>query len=86
MLTSVHAVLCVPLVVCSRESLFNIIIGLFLSFYGSFALLYPHHEALHFNGLAEQLVVALPTGLSGVCLHCPAWLSLHSGFGCQELA
>lgn len=38
---------------------------MFLAFYGAFALLYPHHDALHLNGLAEQLVAVLPAGLSG---------------------
>ncbi len=49
----------------SREKLFNIIIGVFLAFYAAFALLYPHHDALHLNGMAEQLVEVLPAGLSG---------------------
>lgn len=52
---------------CSREKLFNIIIGTFLTFYTGFALLYPHHDTLHLNGLAEHLVQVLPSGLSGAC-------------------
>ena len=40
---------------------------MFLAFYGAFALLYPHHDALHLNGMAEQLVEVLPAGLSGEC-------------------
>ncbi len=50
---------------CSREKLFNVIVGCFLAFYGGFALLYPHHDALHLTGLADRLVNVLPSGLSG---------------------
>lgn len=51
----------------SREKLFNIIIGVFLSFYVAFALLYPHHDYLHLDGLAERMAPMLPNGLLGAC-------------------
>ena len=54
---------CLP--ACSRERLFNIIISVFLTFYAGFALLYPHHDALHLNIMADQLTGVLPTGLLG---------------------
>lgn len=54
-----------PWLPCSREKLFNVIVGCFLAFYGGFALLYPHHDALHLTGLADKLVNVLPAGLSG---------------------
>ncbi|KAI3428755.1 hypothetical protein D9Q98_007577 [Chlorella vulgaris] len=58
----------------SREKLFNIIIGTFLTFYTGFALLYPHHDTLHLNGLAEHLVQVLPSGLSGLVGMVRNWL------------
>ena len=54
-----------PFLACSRERLFNIIISVFLTFYAGFALLYPHHDALHLNLMADQLTGVLPTGLLG---------------------
>ena len=50
----------------SREKLFNIIIGAFLSFYAVFAFAYPHHDALHLDGMAATLSM-LPSGMSGAC-------------------
>ncbi|EFN55123.1 hypothetical protein CHLNCDRAFT_134175 [Chlorella variabilis] len=58
----------------SREKLFNIIIGIFLTFYAGFAMLYPHHDALHLNSMADQLVTALPSGLSGMVGMIRNWL------------
>lgn len=64
---------CSPPSWCSREKLFNIIIGVFLAFYGSFALLYPHHDYLHLDILAARLVPVLPSGLSGAQCGVLAW-------------
>eukprot|EP00887_Chlorella_sp_A99_P002570 scaffold6.g2570.t1 len=49
----------------SRARLFNLTVSFFLFFYGGFALLYPHHDALHFGGLAEGVAAGLPAGLAG---------------------
>lgn len=58
----------------SREKLFNIIVGCFLAFYGGFALVYPHHDALHLTGMADKLVGVLPAGLSGMVGMVRNWL------------
>lgn len=50
----------------SRDKLFNIVIvsfGLTLFLFGF--LLYPNHQFLHLNGLAERLTEILPRGLEG---------------------
>jgi AAA family ATP:ADP antiporter len=58
----------------SRETLFNIIVTLFLSFYGGFALLYPFHESLHLGASADALVSTLPIGLAGMVGMVRNWL------------
>nr|BBG40173.1 hypothetical protein [Parachlorella kessleri] len=58
----------------SRERLFNIILGFFITFYAGFGLLYPSHEALHLNGMGDALVQVLPTGLSGMVGMVRNWL------------
>lgn len=58
----------------SRETLFNIIVTLFLSFYGGFALLYPLHESLHLGASADALVSTLPIGLAGMVGMVRNWL------------
>jgi len=46
----------------SRERLFNIILGFFITFYAGFGLLYPSHEALHLNGMGDALVQVRSSG------------------------
>ncbi|KAL3138241.1 hypothetical protein ABBQ32_006060 [Trebouxia sp. C0010 RCD-2024] len=49
----------------SRATLFNIVVSIFLALYTGFALLYPHHEVMHFNGLAAHMLEKYPTGFAG---------------------
>lgn len=49
----------------SRATLFNIVVGIFLALYAGFALLYPHHEMMHFDGLATHMLDTYPTGFAG---------------------
>lgn len=56
----------------SRETLFNMVIFVFMAWFVAFALLYPSHETFHFHALAEDTLKTLPSGLAGavgmVCL------------------
>lgn len=58
----------------SREKIFNVTMGGFLMFYASFALVYPHHEALHISSLADSLQQVLPAGFSGLVGMVRNWL------------
>jgi len=58
----------------SREKIFNIVMGCFLMFYGGFAFLYPHHEALHGGPFADWLLSTLPNGLAGFVGMVRNWL------------
>ena len=58
----------------SRDKIFNIIIFGFLSFYATFAFVYPHHEALHISSLADSLEAFLPSGFSGLVGMIRNWL------------
>lgn len=49
----------------SRATLFNIVVGIFLALYTGFALLYPHHEMMHFHGFAAHMLDTYPTGFAG---------------------
>ena len=49
----------------SRETLFNIVIGVFMVWFLTFALLYPSHETIHFHSFAEDTLKTLPSGLAG---------------------
>lgn len=49
----------------SRATLFNIVVGIFLALYAGFALLYPHHEMMHFDGFATHMLDTYPTGFAG---------------------
>ncbi len=49
----------------SRETLFNIVIAVFMVWFLTFALLYPSHETIHFHGFAEDTLKTLPSGLAG---------------------
>ena len=49
----------------SRGTLFNIVIATFMTWFVAFGLLYPHHEAIHFHGFAEDTLKTLPSGLAG---------------------
>lgn len=69
----------------SREKLFNIIVGCFLAFYGGFALVYPHHDALHLTGMADKLVGVLPAGLSGAPPPELGWAPGTVGPGLQDV-
>lgn len=58
----------------SREKIFNLVIACFLMFYTGFALVYPHHEAMHVSSLADQLQSVLPSGFSGLVGMIRNWL------------
>ena len=58
----------------SREKIFNLTMAGFLMFYASFALVYPHHEALHISSLADSLQQVLPAGFSGLVGMVRNWL------------
>lgn len=58
----------------SREKIFNLVISCFLIFYSGFALVYPHHEAMHVSSLADQLQSVLPSGFSGLVGMIRNWL------------
>lgn len=49
----------------SRATLFNIVVSVFLALYTGFALLYPHHEVMHLDGLATHMLGKYPTGFAG---------------------
>jgi AAA family ATP:ADP antiporter len=49
----------------SREKIFNIVVGCFMIFYAGFAVLYPHHEAMHSSPFADWLLSTLPNGFAG---------------------
>ena len=49
----------------SRATLFNTVVGIFLVLYTGFALLYPHHEMMHFHGFAAHMLDTYPTGFAG---------------------
>ena len=49
----------------SRATLFNIVVSTFLALYTGFALLYPHHETMHFHGFASHMLESSPAGLAG---------------------
>ena len=58
----------------SREKIFNLVVACFLVFYSGFALLYPHHEALHISSFADSLQQILPAGFSGLVGMIRNWL------------
>ena len=58
----------------SREKIFNLILFVFLSFYATFAFVYPHHETLHISSMADSLQQVLPAGLSGMVGMIRNWL------------
>lgn len=49
----------------TRARLFNIVICTFMLWFALFGVLYPSHEAVHFHGLAEEVLLRLPAGLAG---------------------
>ncbi len=49
----------------SRGTLFNMVIATFMTWFVAFALLYPHHETIHFHGFAQDTLKTLPSGLAG---------------------
>lgn len=50
----------------SRATLFNITVSIFLTLYAGFALLYPHHEAVHLHGFATRMLERSPAGFAGL--------------------
>ena len=58
----------------ARRHLFNAVMGTFLAFYAGFALLYPSHEAIHFGGMATEVLAWAPAGLAGAVGMVRNWL------------
>ena len=58
----------------ARRHLFNAVLGAFLAFYAGFALLYPSHEAIHFGGMAAEVLAWAPAGLAGAVGMVRNWL------------
>lgn len=58
----------------SREKIFNLVIACFLVFYAGFAVVYPHHEAMHVSSFADSLQGILPPGFSGLVGMIRNWL------------
>jgi len=58
----------------SRETVFYVMIGIFLSYFALFVLfLYPNREALHCNVFADSLQSSLPLGFKGMIAMCRNW-------------
>lgn len=60
--------------VFKRETLFYVSVAPFIVFFALFAfVLYPWHEYLHLDGLAETMTATLPSGLKGFIAMCRNW-------------
>jgi AAA family ATP:ADP antiporter len=57
-----------------REAVFYTMISLFLGYFLLFLLIYPYHEALQADSLAEQLTLILPPGFKGMIAMVRYWL------------
>jgi len=49
----------------TRGQLFNVIIGVFVTWFVAFGFMYPHHEVLHLHLFADGLEGWMPSGFAG---------------------